>query len=247
MRDVRLGVGEDEERGSGAPKIIFEMQTGRAGERMGVEDQPGVVLPAAVASRTRARTGACMGLMLVTMAGVGVTLGVTLKRSNPLTPGSEIGPAGKPVGASEVGDQIPLVVYRAWRGDQCNVLKGQTPSLPHPSLTHQVSAVARWRRCSPGCPNAPRCASEMPAALQAAFAPGDCLSSQDNGFSDQEKHRFMFTCSDSGEILHQEWKTSPKCQGTPEVQHNRTAQTEVTWRLVAPASACAGVFLTHPD
>ena len=79
----------------------------------------------------------------------------------------------------------------------------------------------------------------MSAALQAAFAPGDCLSSQDNGFSDQEMHRFMFTCSDSGGILHQEWKTSRMCQGKPEVEVDRTTQTEVTCRL---ARACAGVF-----
>ncbi len=136
---MRLGVGEDAERGSGAPKIIFEMQTERAGERVvEVEDQPGVASSASVASRTRTRTGACMALMLVAMAGVGVTLGITLKRSNPVTPGSEIGPSGKPVGENEVGDQIPLLVYRAWRGNQCNVSTGQRER-----LTHQVSDVAR--------------------------------------------------------------------------------------------------------
>ncbi len=87
----------------------------------------------------------------------------------------------------------------------------------------------------------------MSAALQAAFAPGDCLSSRDNGFSDQEKHRFMFTCSDSGEILHQEWKTSPKCQGTPEVQQDRTTHKEVTWRLARRRGRVRAFFLTHPD
>ena len=146
MQDVRMGVDETAERGSGAMKIIFETQSERPRERMGVEDQPGVVSPGAVYSRTRARTGACMAMMLVTMAGVGVTLGITLKRSNP-----DIGPTGKAVGASKVGDQIPLVLYRTWRGNQCNVPKEQWPE-----KKHQVSAVARWHRCSLACPNAVR-------------------------------------------------------------------------------------------
>ena len=64
--------------------------------------------------------------------------------------------------------------------------------------------------------------------LQAAFAPGECLSSADNAFEGPESRRFMYTCSDAGHIIYTEWRASPKCLGDPDRTENRTNQQVIT-------------------